>query len=64
MPPSPPHTPIKKAPPIKFRDFCAHVIQICDYIEDQKTCPTTFDTDVLYAKVAQVRKIAWDFNIG
>jgi len=41
------------------RDFKAHVIQLCDYIEDGWVSPKTLDMDVLYKKAKQVRRFAW-----
>lgn len=43
------------------REFCAHVLQLCDYVEDMRTEPLAlklFDYGVMRAKALQVRAIA------
>lgn len=47
-----------------LRDFRAHVIQLCDYVEDLRIEPNLDDLDigVIREKAAQVRAVAWDFK--
>ena len=44
------------------RDFRAHVIQLCDYLEDSKSdgSGTLTDWPTIYAKAQQVRSFAFD----
>lgn len=53
-----PQTIPSKSDPI--REFCAHILQLCDYIEDMRCEPrlTTTDFGVVRAKALQVHKMA------
>jgi hypothetical protein len=47
--------------PDPIREFCAHILQLCDYVEDtqvEQSMLNTADYGVVQAKAAQVRKMA------